>query len=161
MAKKKQSYLKQKKSFSGSQILLFTLVFAAVGAVAIWQSLAAPHNGGGSKPSGGGTISLVLPPDRDTNSDGLPNWGDAISFNVSTTATTSPFVNLQCYQNGALVENDWRGYFVGSLDYPNRTFGLGSGGWQSGAADCTSYIKYYSSHGKINTVASTNFHVNP
>ncbi|MBX4196932.1 hypothetical protein KW801_00030 [Candidatus Saccharibacteria bacterium] len=51
---KKQSFLKTKKSFSGVQILLFVLAFAAVGAVAIWQSYAAPANKGGGhvKPSG-------------------------------------------------------------------------------------------------------------
>ena len=117
--------------------------------------------GGGGKPSGGVTIRLVLPPDTDKNADGLANFGDTVSFNISTTATTQPFVNLLCYQNGALVANGWRGYFVGSLDYPNRGFGLNSGAWQSGAADCTAYLKYYSSNGKINTVASISFQVNP
>lgn len=43
---KKQSYLKKKQTFSGAQVLLFVSIFAVVGAVAIWQSLAAPHNKG-------------------------------------------------------------------------------------------------------------------
>jgi hypothetical protein len=45
---KKQNYLKRKQTFSGAQVLLFGLIFAAVGAVAIWQSLVEPHNKGAS-----------------------------------------------------------------------------------------------------------------
>jgi len=43
MAKaKKNSSLKKPMTFSTGTVLLFVLAFAAVGAVAIWQSLAAP-----------------------------------------------------------------------------------------------------------------------
>ena len=40
-------------------------------------------------------------------------FGDTITFNVSTTATNNPFVNLNCYQNGALVMNSWSAFFPG------------------------------------------------
>ena len=160
MAKKKN--LKKTNSFSKLELAMFIFIFAAVGAIALIVSFAAPHSGGGGgKPSGGSsTISLVLPPDVDNNGDGLPNHGDSVSFNVSTTATSQPFVNLLCSQNGVNVENSWLGYFVGSLDYPNKKFVLGSGAWTSGAADCTASIVYYTSNGKTVTAASTSFHVN-
>lgn len=156
---KKQSYLKRKQSFSGAQVLLFVLIFAAVGAVAIWQSLAAPAKGG--KPSGGTTtISLNLPPFTDVNGDGLPNHGDVVNFTVTTSAS-NPYVDMQCFQNGVLVAEGWRGYFPGSLDWPNGTFGLTAPPWASGAADCTAYVKTYTGHGKNPwiTLASTSFHV--
>ena len=155
MAKKSKNSLNKKMTFSGMQVLLFVLAFAAVGAVAVWQSFAAPH----SKDTG--TIVLNLPPKVDNNSDGLPNWGDVVNFTI-TSSNSNPFVDLQCFQNGRLVAEGWRGYFAGSLDYPNGDFGLSAGSWTSGAADCTAYIKVYTGHGKNpwNTIASTSFHVN-
>jgi hypothetical protein len=56
------------------------------------------HGGGGG---GGGTLSLVMV--MDANGDGLPNWGDTVTFNVSTTATTEPHVDLTCSKNGVVV----------------------------------------------------------
>jgi hypothetical protein len=49
MAKRSKNVLRSKQSFSGAQILLFVVAFAAVGGVAIWRSLAAPANGNGKK----------------------------------------------------------------------------------------------------------------
>ncbi len=161
MAKKSKNILRTKKSFSGTQILLFVLAFAAVGTVAVWQTLAAPHNGGGG-PSKGSTSTITGPVMvTDTNSDGLPNHGDVITFNESTTATDQPFVNLQCSQNGVLVTDGWNGFFDGSLN-TTRNFGLNSGAWQSGAADCTVYLdKHVKSGQQWQQLASTSFHVNP
>ena len=52
--------------------------------------------GGGGKPSGGGTGTIGLAPVvSDANSDGLPNWGDTVTFDISTTATTTPYVHLR------------------------------------------------------------------
>lgn len=156
---KKQNYLKRKQTFSGAQVLLFVLIFAAVGAVAIWQSLAAPHNGGGKGASG--SVSLNLPPLTDNNSDGQPNFGDTINFSIST-SVSQPYVNLQCFQNNKLVAEGWRAYYEGSLDWPNGAFGLNGGSWSGGEADCTAYLKYYTGKGKNPwvTITSTSFHVN-
>lgn len=140
---------------------MYVLVFALVGAFTLWVSFAAPHNGGGGGHKTTGTITLKLPPDVDRNGDGLPNWGDYVSFNVSISATSNPFVNLLCYQNGAEVANGWQGYWDGALNWPNVSFGLSSPIWKSGAADCTAYIKYYVSAKRVVTDASTSFHVNP
>ena len=111
---------------------------------------------GGHRTSGGGSISLA-PLVVDLNSNGTPNVGDTVTFNVSTTATSQPFVNLLCYQNGYLVYNSWRGYFVGSLD-SSWDFVLGSGAWTAGAGDCTAWLGMYTKQG-YQRLTSTGFHV--
>jgi hypothetical protein len=113
--------------------------------------------GGGGGGGGGGTISLA-PLVWDANGNGLPNWADIVVFNISTTATSAPYVNLQCVQNGVVVLNGWNGYFVGAL---NNTwdFGLQSGAWQGGAATCTAYLDSYGSNGRWTRLASTSFSV--
>jgi hypothetical protein len=144
-------------------------LFAAAGALALSLALvpvafAGKGGGGGSRPKGGGgtggsgTISLAFPLVKDVNGDGLPNFGDVVEFNVSTTATTQPYVHLKCFQNGVLVAEGWRGYFVGSLDYPY--FGLNGGQWASGAADCTAYLVKGSTLQGWTQLGSTSFHVN-
>jgi hypothetical protein len=113
-----------------------------------------PPGGGGHKGSGGGTgsggtIGLVV-----LNSpDGLPHWGEMVTFNISTTATDQPWVNLLCYQNGTLVSNGWNGFFDGSLT--TRNFGLYSPKWTGGPADCTANL----TNPQWAVLASTGFHV--
>jgi hypothetical protein len=102
-------------------------------------ALAAKGGGGtgGHKPGGGGgsgTISLVLV----NSTDGLAHYGQTVTFNISTTATTQPWVHLVCSQNGVVVASGWDGYFVGSLSSEN--FGLYSPNWTGGAATCTAYL---------------------
>lgn len=111
------------------------------------------HGGGGNTTGGSGTISLAFPLVRDTNGNGTPNWGDAVRFNVSTTSTTQPYVNLYCYQNGTFVAGGSEGYFAGALDDGN--FGLYAPSWMSGAADCTA--KLVNPSGSV--LGSTSFHV--
>jgi hypothetical protein len=159
MAKKKKSggSLNQPMTFSTGTVLIFALIFALVGLIAVFETWAAPRPGGGSSAS----ISLKLPPDTDNNGDGQPNYLDAVSFNISTTAT-APFVHLKCYQNGTLVADGSKGYFSGSLD-TSRSFGLNSGIWQGGAADCKTTVEVYSAKGKSTwtVLGTTSFHVNP
>jgi hypothetical protein len=117
----------------------------------------------GGKPGGGGTngtssITLATPLVYDANGDGVPNHGDVVLFNVSTTATTQPWVNVKCYQNGALVYNAWNGYFDGALNY-NWNFGLASGAWQGGAADCKVYLDMANGRNGWTQLATTSFHV--
>jgi hypothetical protein len=111
-----------------------------------------PHGGGGS--GGTGTISLA-PLVYDANGNGVANWGDTVTFNVSTNATTQPWVNLVCSQNGVVVAQGWDGYFVGSLT--TRNFGLYSPQWSSGAADCVAYLTTPT----WSRLGSTSFHVDP
>jgi hypothetical protein len=116
--------------------------------------------GGGTIGSGGGgTISLVLL----NSTDGLPHFTQNITFNVSTTVTTKPFVELKCYQNGTLVGQETNGFFVGSLSDGVYTLGP-TPAWQSGAADCTATLESlddYSKHGTVTAITSMSFHVYP
>ncbi len=141
----------------------FLIVLGMIAVLALAATAAGAAPKGGGKPTGGGgkhgggttgagTISLA-PLVTDVNGDGLPNWGDSVTFNVSTTATDQPWVNLKCSQNGVVVAQGWNGYFAGSLT--GRNFGLYSGVWSSGAADCTAYL----TNPQWTVLGSTSFHV--
>jgi hypothetical protein len=136
------------------------LVAALVVALAIVPAaFAAKGGGGGGGPSGGGGTGGITGPFMvvDGNGNGLPNFGDTIVFRVSTTATTTPYVNLLCSQNGVQVYNSWRGYFATSLD-STWNFVLGSGAWTSGAASCTAWLGMYTKRG-FQRLSSTSFSV--
>jgi hypothetical protein len=76
----------------------------------------------------------------DQNGNGLPNWGDTITFNVSTTATTQPYVEVTCSQNGAVVYSAWAGFYD-SYPWPgSQLMPLYSPSWTGGAADCTAVL---------------------
>ena len=113
------------------------------------------HKGGGGTTGGSGTISLASPLVVDANGNGTSNWADVVSFTISTTATTEPWVNLVCSQNGVVVAQGWNGYFAGSIT--SRNFGLYSGYWTSGAADCVAYLTTPT----WSRLGSTSFHVDP
>jgi hypothetical protein len=104
--------------------------------------------GGGSGGSAG-TISLVTV--SDANGDGLPNYGDTITFAVSTTATTQPWVTVDCSQGGTLVYHASNGIFPISL---NENFVLETPAWQGGAADCTAYLQNWDSYARHHTVTN-------
>ncbi|HZN87353.1 MAG TPA: hypothetical protein VFB44_00105 [Thermoleophilaceae bacterium] len=113
-------------------------------------AMAGPGKGKGGKPSSGsGTISPVFI----DSTDGVAHYGQRVTFNVSTTATTEPWVHLECYQGGALVAQGWEGFFQRSLD--DGVFGLASGAWTGGAADCTANLT--KPDGSV--LGSTSFHV--
>src|SRR5439155_17704638 len=58
----------------------------------------AAKGGGHNTTTGGGSLTLVMVTDADGN--GLPNWGDQLTFKVSTSASY-PSVEVDCAQNGA------------------------------------------------------------
>jgi hypothetical protein len=155
MAKKSKNSLNRKMTFSGMQVMLFVLAFAAVGAVAVWQSLAAPHNSGH-----GATGTIAMRITTDNNADGLPNWGDTITYDVSTTATTAPSVKTSCVQNGAVVLYGDTSFYAGNPFAYTNFLALNSGIWTSGAGDCTATM-YYNSGKKVVTLNTLNFHVDP
>ncbi len=114
------------------------------------------------KPSGS---SLINGPFLGASSSGsavtgasaiTPHFGDLVTFTVSTTATSNPFVNLNCYQNGVLVMNSWSAFFPGGS---GQDFGLYSPSWQSGAADCQADLGMLANNGKWKVLASRSFHV--
>jgi hypothetical protein len=121
-------------------------------------SLAFAGNGVGPNKSSSSSISLVLmnAATTTTGTSGA-SYGNQVTFNVSTTVTAYPFVNLKCYQNGSLVGEGWAGFFAGALG--SQAFGLYSPQWTGGAADCTATLDVYS-NGKWKELASTSFHVN-
>jgi hypothetical protein len=103
--------------------------------------------GGGGKPPSGSTsnssLKLGTPLVYDANGDGLPNSGDTVRFDVSTTATTQPHVSLKCYQNGALVLTTQTGYYD-SYPWPwTQSMNLATDAWTGGAADCTATLYYF------------------
>jgi hypothetical protein len=83
-----------------------------------------------------------------------PRFGDTITFNISTTQTGNPFVNLNCYQNGGLVAQGWAAFWP-----TKENFILSSPAWTSGAADCTANLVTYVNSVKYKVLASTSFHV--
>jgi hypothetical protein len=101
-------------------------------------STAAADNGWGNGGKDPSSLNLVMV--ADANGNGLPNWGDTVTFSVSTTATTQPSVNADCYQNGALVYRHY-GFFYGDWS-PSQNFVLQSYAWTGGAADCTATLYY-------------------
>ena len=111
------------------------------------------HGGGGSTGGGSGTIALASPLVVDRNGNGTPNWGDVVRFNISTSATSQPWVYLTCSQGGTVVSVGSEGYWAGALDDGN--FGLYSPMWASGAADCVAKLQTPSG----SVLGSTSFHV--
>jgi hypothetical protein len=132
------------------------LVAAFVIALALVPSGLAGKGGGGGKPGGStggtGTISLVLL----NSTDGLAHYGQKVTFAVSTTATSQPFVLLKCYRNGTLVYELANGIFPTSL---GQVFTLGpTPAWSGGGADCTASLQNWSGR-KPATLATLNFDV--
>jgi len=135
--------------------------FIALALVTVVAIVAGPATAGGRGGNGGngggkgggkggtGTISLVLL----ESTDGVAHYNQLIRFNVSTTATSEPWVHLKCYQAGALVAQGWEGYFERSLN--DGDFRLGSGVWTGGDADCTALLE--TPQGA--QLGSTSFHV--
>jgi hypothetical protein len=116
--------------------------------------------GGGGKRGGGtggsGTLSVAMV--ADANQDGLPNWGDTITFNVSTTATTEPHVNVTCSQGGVVVYGAATGYYA-SYPWPwTQNMTLSSQMWSGGAASCTAVLSAYSGT-SVTTLGTLSFSV--
>ena len=56
--------------------------------------------------------------------DGLTHWSNWITWNVSTTATTEPFVSTVCKRGGTVIANTSAGYFA-SYPWPEaQSFSL-------------------------------------
>jgi hypothetical protein len=138
----------------------FPLVIALVVVLALAPIAFAGKGGGGGKPggggSGGGSGSLSLVMVTDQNGNGAPNWGDTVTFNIQQTATTSPYVDLTCAQNGAVVYSTSSGFFA-AYPWPwTKDMTLGSQAWTGGAASCTARLYYFSSTKSV-TLATLSF----
>jgi hypothetical protein len=114
---------------------------------------------GGGKPggtTGGGSLTLVMWDPTDT----VVNFGDKVTFAVSTSSTAYPWVTMKCSQGGTLVYKQSNGIFATSL---GTVFTLGPTPlWLSGEADCTASLENWDSYakrGSITTLASIPVHV--
>lgn len=146
----------------GASLEASLVVLLVFGLIASTAFAAKGGNGGGKgagKPGAGGessstlAISMVV----DQNGDGVPNWNDQVTFEVSTSATDKPWVRLDCYQAGTWVSTTTHGFFS---DYPwPATFTLASGGWTGGDGDCTATLYAVGSNGKARDLAAMSFHV--
>jgi len=126
----------------------------AVAPVAIAGRGGGKHGGGTT--TGGGSLAVAMV--SDLNHNASPNWGDTIRFNVSTTATTEPHVNLACSQNGVVVYGAATGYYA-SYPWPwTQNMTLSSGSWTGGPASCTATLSAYSGT-SVTTLATLNFSV--
>jgi hypothetical protein len=117
-------------------------------------------NGGGSNKSSSSSSSISAPYLAGSTGGGTsaaPRYGDTITFNVSTTATSTPYVNLNCTQNGAPAGAWFAAFFTGGAQ---GTFILRAPSWSSGAADCTADLGMFDSKNRWSVLASSSFHVN-
>jgi hypothetical protein len=128
-----------------------------VGAIALAPAALAVKGGGGGKgkpgPTPTGSFSLVLV----NSTDGVPHWGQRITFNVTSTARYY-FVAVSCYQSGVRVYRADKGFYPG---WPwSKEFTLLSYAWSGGAADCNAELySQYSDGSNHRTLATMSFAV--
>jgi len=112
----------------------------------------------GAKPSGPSSITgpylVTASPTGSpvTAATTAPHFGDTVTFDISTQAG-NPFVNLTCTGSG-IGYNSWAAFWPTA-----GSFVLSSGGWTSGAADCTASLVMYVNSNRYKVLASTSFHV--
>src|SRR5262245_12404611 len=75
--------------------------------------------GGGGTTSGGGSLSVVL--STDVLNNGVINRGDTVTYDWSTSSTTEPTVDLNCYQKSNLVLSATTGFYA-SYPWPSTHF---------------------------------------
>jgi len=102
------------------------------------------HGNGGTTNTSSLTLVLL------NSTDGVAHYGQSVTFNISTTATSYPNVSLYCYQNGALVYAAAAGFYPGYPWPGSQTFILAGGSWYGGAASCTATLYYYSGTKTVN-----------
>jgi len=115
-------------------------------------------NGGGGKPGGksGTTVAVVVL----DGADAVPNHTERVTFDVTTTATDRPFIQLMCWQGSTGVYNNSTGDFDTYMFDPWLT--LDSSYWVPGAeASCTARVYHYNKRGQQVDLTSIDFAVAP
>jgi hypothetical protein len=108
-------------------------------------------HGGTTSYTGSFSVKLL------NSTDGLPHWGQQITFTVSTTAPYND-VTVMCYQGGAWVYGNTVGFGAG-WPWP-QIYTLQSAAWTGGAADCNAEFYATTSSGtKTQTLSTMSFHV--
>lgn len=133
--------------------LIFSFAFLILDGT---DAFAAAHGGGGRKSAATGTVGLVLL----NSTDGVAHWGQQVTFNVSTTATTEPHVGLKCSQSSVVVYSAQSGYYA-SYPWPwTQVMTLSSSAWTSGSAACVATLYYFSGTSSV-TLATLSFNAYP
>ena len=132
------------------QIGVYTAV-ALIAAALVPVGLAS--NAGAKK--SGSSLSLVVLDSSGNAASSAAQWGDQVTFDVSTTAA-NPAVELDCYQSGVLV---YRGVQGMGPSYPKQPFILSSTMWTGGAADCMATLYDMNKNGSNSTLATLGFSV--
>jgi hypothetical protein len=112
------------------------------------------HKPGGGSGSGSGTVTLVVV--SSPSNDNLPHFGGQVTYTVSTSSTTQPYVSTTCYQGTTLVLSASAGWYA-SYAWPDaRTVTLQTMAWTGGSANCT--VRLYSmDSGSPVTLGTTSF----
>ena len=133
--------------------LIFSFAFLILDGT---DAFAAAHGGGGHKSAATGTLGLVLL----NSTDGVAHWGQQVTFNVSTSATTEPHVGLKCSQSSVVVYSAQSGYYA-SYPWPwTQVMTLSSSAWTSGSAACVATLYYFSGTSSV-TLATLSFNAYP
>ena len=135
---------------NGSAVRIALLVTLVLLVLALIPNAVAKNSRG---PKGTSTIALV----QLTARAGGPYFGDQVTFSVSTTATSTPWVGAFCYQNGVQVYNEWHPSYQPNDRNDPGMFVLGPTlSWSGGAASCRADLVKFA-NGRITTLASTYF----
>jgi hypothetical protein len=130
-------------SFAARCALAAAGIALLAGATTVDAAKTTNGSGGGKHTSGGtytGSFSLVLL----NSSDGLPHWGQQVTFNATSNAPYY-FVELDCSQNGTVVFQQSAGFYPG---YPwSQVYTLKSAAWTGGAASCNATLYSANSDG--------------
>ena len=127
---------------------------AIVAAAAATRPAGAAGKGGGGKAPRGTTSTMQM--EVLTGGDQIPNWGEQVTFHVSTNATTEPHVDLTCSQGGTLVYSATTGYYA-SYPWPwTQDMTLSSQMWTGGDAACSARL-YMFDGSRTYTLASLSF----
>jgi hypothetical protein len=147
--------------------LALALALALVPAALAGKGAGAGAPGGGKKGGGGGGTTggtggttyagsfvganpiLV----SDNNGNGSVNYGDVVTFNVSSNAPYY-YVRLDCSQSGTLVWEGYAGFYVGWLW--GTTYTLAGQLWHGGAANCTAQLYSQNADGTNTQNLATN-----
>jgi hypothetical protein len=137
--------------------MLEAMLIASLLVVLVSGTAFAGKGGGkGGATTGGGTVTMAM--SVDNNGNGTPNWADSVTYAVSTTATTQPYVSTVCKQGRMLVLSTSAGFFAGYSWPSAQVVPLKTDRWTGGAADCTATL--YSMNGGTRTnLATLPFHV--
>ena len=113
------------------------MICAAILAV---LSVGAPSALAARKPAANDSVLLLKVV---SGPDLAPSWGDDVTFEVKTSATPEPHVELICRQSGTVVYGATAGFFDGYAWPWTKVMNLRSQQWSGGGADCTARLYYF------------------